>query len=126
MTGKLVTDDTSVTPKGCWEIQRKYKYRPPTRYTRRILKLKDNDPRVVMHLCDNPLCINPDHLKVGTQMDNMHDMIKKAGKPIVPLEDRKKLKDSYIPYHKEYGAASLARRYGISRMQMLRIVKGQF
>lgn len=28
---------------------------------------------VVMHSCDNPCCINPEHLSVGTQKDNMED-----------------------------------------------------
>lgn len=28
----------------------------------------------IMHSCDNPRCINPTHLKVGTQADNMMDM----------------------------------------------------
>lgn len=32
---------------------------------------------VVMHLCDNPPCINPDHLKVGTNDENMQDMLTK-------------------------------------------------
>lgn len=30
--------------------------------------------RLVMHHCDNPPCCEPDHLFVGTQTDNMHDM----------------------------------------------------
>lgn len=31
----------------------------------------------VLHRCDNPCCCNPDHLFLGTQMDNVIDMIQK-------------------------------------------------
>lgn len=30
---------------------------------------------VVRHTCNNLLCINPEHLVIGTQRDNIHDMI---------------------------------------------------
>jgi len=31
----------------------------------------------VLHRCDNPLCVNPDHLFLGTQRTNLQDMIQK-------------------------------------------------
>jgi hypothetical protein len=32
----------------------------------------------VLHSCDNTFCVNPDHLFVGTQDDNIQDMIAKG------------------------------------------------
>ena len=33
---------------------------------------------IVMHMCDNPACVNPEHLRLGTQSENVLDMDRKG------------------------------------------------
>ena len=51
-------------------------------YTHRVMWEHLNGPipsdMVVMHTCDNRACCNPDHLELGTQADNVRDMMKKG------------------------------------------------
>jgi len=34
----------------------------------------------ILHSCHNPLCVNPDHLRLGTQAENMADMTRAGRK----------------------------------------------
>lgn len=79
-----------VAPDGCWNWTGKQNedgygtIRVSGKYTRahRAMYFMLNpcaDPSlVVMHTCDNPRCINPDHLILGTQKENMMDMLNKG------------------------------------------------
>jgi hypothetical protein len=37
----------------------------------------------VLHHCDNPSCVNPEHLYVGTQQDNVNDMLSRGRARVV-------------------------------------------
>lgn len=71
---------------------------------------------VVRHKCDVTLCVNPDHLKLGTQADNMRDMVDRGRSLKGERSPRSKLSDEHVVevflaagQHKD-----IAERYGIS------------
>lgn len=88
--------------------------------------------KVIMHKCDVPACINPDHLALGTQNMNVQDMINKKRNKIVRGSDHvnAKLKEEDILIIRgklELGhtCASLARHYGVSEGMIRHIKKNR-
>lgn len=83
----------------------------------------------VCHSCDNPSCVNPNHLFVGTHADNMRDM-KEKGKRRGALQARAKLTDADIPRIREmrsqgYRQEEIARHFGMSRTGIANILQGR-
>jgi hypothetical protein len=56
------------------QIKRDGKYRRVHAYIYEQCFGEIPDGKVVRHKCDNTMCINPEHLELGTHADNMSDM----------------------------------------------------
>lgn len=48
------------------------------RDAKRILGIKPGSGQYALHHCDQPLCIEPTHLYIGTQQDNVNDMMSRG------------------------------------------------
>lgn len=79
------------------------------------------DGMVICHTCDRPACINPDHLFIGTQADNIADMNSKGRQRGTAGSDHPGAKlneDAVLRIRDRLGAgesgASLAREYAVS------------
>jgi hypothetical protein len=83
---------------------------------------------VVMHSCDNPACIEPEHLSVGTQLDNVTDMIQKNRKVILrgQAHGRTRLTDDQVKeiYLSDLSDSALAKQFEINRSVPWKIRRG--
>lgn len=75
----------------------------------------------VCHRCDNPSCVNPEHLFLGTQRDNMQDMYRKGRQGTFKggLNGKAVLTDSlayqiYTRAKAGEGSSALAREFGVT------------
>jgi len=79
------------------------------------------DGMFALHHCDNPACINPDHIYLGTQMDNMRDrQVRERSGQKLTMTDVIALRLAYID-----GATptQLARRYDVSANAIWDVIK---
>lgn len=132
--------------RGYGVIQIKYKSVRCHRFSWEIHNGPIPEGLLVCHKCDNPACVRPDHLFLGTHKDNMRDMSAKGraasgdrnfmrkcpelvlrgeSHPLSPFTD-----EDVIAIRKLYlsGAASqvaIANLYGVTHRAIGRIVKGQ-
>ena len=88
------------------------------------------DGYFVCHRCDNPRCVNPDHLFLGTQNDNIQDAIKKGrlnnagernGMAKLNEEQVDEIRERYERGNVSY--STLAEKFGVSYSLVHNIVK---
>ena len=81
------------------------------------IKLEDMKGLVVCHKCDNPSCVNPDHLFLGTVKDNAADARDKGRAFVGVLNGRAKLtkKDVLAILKDDRIHREIAKDYGVTR-----------
>jgi len=88
--------------------------------------------KFVCHHCDNPSCVRPSHLFLGTQKDNIRDMVRKGRAADMVGE---KNSNSILTYKKvielknllkskKFTYKELAKKFGISYGEVNNIVSG--
>ena len=86
------------------------------------------EKKIVRHKCDNPLCINPAHLKLGTIKDNMRDRQKRNRTARGEKNGRAKLtkKDiDLIRKHKILTNTELGKHFGVDASTIRDIRNGK-
>ncbi len=84
----------------------------------------------VRHTCDNPLCINPRHLLLGTSQDNHDDMVARGRALTGERNPASKLSDEDVGQIVSLvlqGATQtdVAKAFNISQPQVSRIMRGK-
>lgn len=85
----------------------------------------------VCHRCDNPICVNPEHLFVGTPKENTHDALRKRRLTHGDKHPNSKLREADIPIIRELAAkktdmAEIGRRFGVGKYAIQCVVRGKW
>jgi hypothetical protein len=86
----------------------------------------------VCHHCDNPRCVNPSHLFLGLQTDNMADMVSKERQSRGEDHSHAKLTEEQVIYIREQARSGqrsqvqLAAEFGVRPDYLCKLVKGKY
>lgn len=88
------------------------------------------DGMMVLHKCDNPLCVNPAHLFLGDGGVNLQDMAAKGRHLYGERNTESRLTAKQV--HAIHDAAAsgstqraIAEKFGVGQMQVCRILRGE-
>lgn len=87
---------------------------------------------VIRHRCDNPSCINVDHLLPGTAADNMRDKVERGRQLVGEQIPQSKLtaaqvvaiRAAYRPRSRHANQRALAKAYGVSQATISLAIAG--
>lgn len=74
---------------------------------------------VVIHSCDNPACIRPEHIRVGTQSENIKDAVRKGRITSLPPEAVRDI------YSRRESIAASATTHNTSKTTVKKIRRGE-
>lgn len=103
----------------------------PHRYAYELFNGSIPENKSVCHRCDNPPCVNPAHLFLGTHLENMRDkeMKGRGNKPNGERHFATTLKAEQVQLIRalyasgNYTYVELARKYGVSKACIGEIIK---
>lgn len=89
---------------------------------------------VVRHTCDNPRCINPQHLLVGTQQDNIADMMERGrhvtlrgmqqGNSVLTEKQVLFIREHHVYNSRQWGANAISRMLSVSPRTVRNVIHG--
>lgn len=89
--------------------------------------------QLVCHHCDNPSCVRPEHLFLGTNADNMADKVRKGrnrtGNSVGESNGHAKLTEKDVVelralYSRKTPVREIAEQFGVSKAHVYQIVTG--
>ncbi len=95
-----------------------------------ISKKESIENKLVCHSCDNRGCVNPGHLWLGTNKENVEDMVRKNRQRQGENHSNVKLSEKNIKeildlYKSGYKQVDLCSKFGIGHAQLSRILSGE-
>lgn len=138
LLGRIVVD-----ARGCfnwkgWKCKKGYgtvvvngKMKKAHRVSYAVFRREIPDGLFVCHKCDNPSCINPAHLFLGTQLDNMRDCKAKGRNPFGETVARHRLTEEQVKDIRRRDwlgetHSSIAKLYGVGRPHVSGICSGRY